>query len=203
MNRIYVLLGCLQAVNPGWQKPLKLIKKLITSYGFVKDAWVLDAMCGSGSTSHAALLCGMNSFMFDKVPWKLHSALKRCRAFREMHSEDKELEGEPPKDPSDDDEDEEANADMDVDRENLEGLLDTAGMEVPTDSPALDHGKNVRLQTVCIVKNKFFTIVTNDFTYTSIFHYLCADSQQHEGADSQQQEGDEGVGGGGGIEEGE
>ena len=95
-------------MNSGWQKPLQLIKDLIDVYGFLQNGWVLDAFCGSGATSHAALLMGMNSFAFDKSKYKVDATLYRTSHFRELHGAKAELEASGKKRARDKDSDEDS-----------------------------------------------------------------------------------------------
>ena len=61
-----------------WQKPIKLILRFILLHGrpnsedpadetsWEKRPWVMDAGCGSGTASLAAILLGMNAYAFDE-----------------------------------------------------------------------------------------------------------------------------------------
>ena len=92
----------LQAVNPAWQKPLKLLMSLISRYGFFKNGWILDAMCGSGSSSHAAILSGMNAFLFDEIDWKVKASKFRAEDFRNQYDSETEILGRQEKETQDD-----------------------------------------------------------------------------------------------------
>jgi SAM-dependent methyltransferase len=58
-------------VISSWQKPIKLISRFLALHGRPSndheggEAWVLDAGCGSGTASIAAILLGMNAYAFD------------------------------------------------------------------------------------------------------------------------------------------
>jgi len=82
----------LQAVNAGWQKPLELLEKLLKTYGFSEGGWVLDAFCGSGSTSVAATLVGLNSFAFDKKAFKVEATRYRVKNYTDGYSATEEQE---------------------------------------------------------------------------------------------------------------
>ena len=83
----------LQAVNPGWQKPVNLITTIIRRYMLEPGGWILDGFCGSGSTTHAAILCGMSAFCFDHNDFKLSATIQRAQSFREVTGPDAELIG--------------------------------------------------------------------------------------------------------------
>lgn len=80
-----------QAVLPGWQKPLKLMQLIITRYMLVTGAWVLDGFCGTGSTSHAAIMLGMSAFAFDIDQAMVQATTFRVEQWRTMHSADEEI----------------------------------------------------------------------------------------------------------------
>ena len=82
----------LQAVNPGWQKPLELLEKLLKTYGFSEGGWVLGAFCGIGSTSVAAILVGLNSFAFDKKAFKVEATRYRVKHYTDGYSVTEEQE---------------------------------------------------------------------------------------------------------------
>lgn len=53
-----------------WQKPVLLLQRLIKQHMFDEagDGYIVDAGCGSGSATIAALLSGMNAIAYDKDP---------------------------------------------------------------------------------------------------------------------------------------
>lgn len=54
-----------QAICDGYQKPISLLYHQICQHMAVKGGWILDAGCGSGSASVAALHAGMNVLAYD------------------------------------------------------------------------------------------------------------------------------------------
>ena len=61
----------------GWQKPQLLISQLIRQHMHSPDSWILDAMCGTGTTSVCALKLGMHAMAFDINKETATAALKR------------------------------------------------------------------------------------------------------------------------------
>ena len=80
-----------KTVNPH-QKPQALLKEFIEIHMLGEDPtatddnghpqnWILDACCGVGSTSMAALRAGMNVIAFDNDPYMVSSASMRLQNF--------------------------------------------------------------------------------------------------------------------------
>ena len=146
-----------QPVNPGWQKPLALIRTLIDRYGFFRNGWVLDAMCGSGTTTHAAILSGMNSFLFDSNDWKVKAALNRAVEWRSQYDQNAELVGKEPQNPNDEedliDDDDEGGDGGKGDDVLHDDLLAMAGTE------AVDGEEPTG--TMCLLVIQFLSSVSN------------------------------------------
>ena len=51
-----------------WQKLQVLLKAIIAQHMLVDGAFVVDAGCGSGSATMAALRMGLNAIAYDKNP---------------------------------------------------------------------------------------------------------------------------------------
>ena len=133
----------LQAVNSGWQKPLKLALKLIKRYGQLQGGWVLDGFCGSGVFTHAAILSGMSAYCFDSRKDKIDSTLFRAEHFRAQPSAEEELisramEVERQKEEEEEEEDENMDGDNDdtqaVASNHAEFIFQSAGADVEDDS---------------------------------------------------------------------
>ena len=50
-------------------------------------------MCGSGSSTHAAILSGMNAFLFDEIDWKVKASKFRAEDFRNQYDPETEILG--------------------------------------------------------------------------------------------------------------
>ncbi|KAK3266122.1 hypothetical protein CYMTET_25225 [Cymbomonas tetramitiformis] len=83
------------------QKPLALLMELIQCHmlgdnpGKVDENghplnWILDACCGVGSTSMAAMRCGMNAIGFDHDQYMVSSAQQRLTNFNAEPDQDAE-----------------------------------------------------------------------------------------------------------------
>ena len=81
----------LQAVLPGWQKPVKLMQAIIQRHMLVQGAWILDGFCGTGSMSHAAIISGMSAFAFDQNQEMVMATANRVDQWRSMQSPDNEI----------------------------------------------------------------------------------------------------------------
>ena len=81
----------LQAVLPGWQKPVKLMQAIIQRHMLVQGAWILDGFCGTGSMSHAAIISGMSAFAFDSNQEMAMATAHRVDQWRSMQSPDTEI----------------------------------------------------------------------------------------------------------------
>ena len=60
-----------------WQKPQVLLKALIAQHMLVDGAFVVDAGCGSGSGTMAALRMGLNAIAYDKNPVVVKGVIER------------------------------------------------------------------------------------------------------------------------------
>ena len=84
--------GC--AVNTH-QKPLLLLANLLETHGKgpppCNQNWVLDAGCGSGSASHAALLSGMNVIAFDYDEDMVQMTTERLTSLHNVYTADEEI----------------------------------------------------------------------------------------------------------------
>jgi hypothetical protein len=60
-------------------------------------------MCGSGTTTHAAILSGMNSFLFDSNDFKVKASMNRAVEWRSQYNENAELVGKEPQNADEDD----------------------------------------------------------------------------------------------------
>ena len=54
-----------QAIVKGWQKPQSLITKIMQRHMNVPEGYILDAMCGTATTTLCALNLGMHAVAFD------------------------------------------------------------------------------------------------------------------------------------------
>ena len=50
-------------------------------------------MCGSGASTHAAILSGMNAFLFDEIDWKVKASKFRAEDFRNQYDPETEILG--------------------------------------------------------------------------------------------------------------
>jgi len=66
-----------QPVVKGWQKPQQLIDAIIKRHMTRVNGNILDAMCGTATTSVCALRAGMNAVAFDKDKFTSIAALAR------------------------------------------------------------------------------------------------------------------------------
>ncbi|KAK3274850.1 hypothetical protein CYMTET_16989 [Cymbomonas tetramitiformis] len=93
------------------QKPLALLMELIQCHmlgnnpGKVDDDghplnWILDACCGVGSTSMAAMRCGLNAIGFDHDPYMVSSAQQRLTNFDAEPDPDAETKPKKKSDPT-------------------------------------------------------------------------------------------------------
>ena len=97
--------------------------------------FVLDGFSGTASASHAALLCGMNAFAFDKNPRMITAGVARIQHLRDELDEDDEIldlghgesPGERKKREAHEAESFEQQQVEQENREALEALLDSAG----------------------------------------------------------------------------
>jgi hypothetical protein len=124
-------------VQPGWQKPLSLLKRIIKRYMLQPGCFVLDAFSGTAATSVAAIYCGMQAFAFDSNPRMIAAGLHRVEHFRNKHDEFAEVEKtkeNPKKRPAPDDDDEEQRQLEEDDAAALEAYLENAGV-VDNDEP--------------------------------------------------------------------
>ena len=55
-----------QAIVKGWQKPQSLITKIMQRHMNVPEGYILDAMCGTATTTLCALNLGMHAVAFDE-----------------------------------------------------------------------------------------------------------------------------------------
>ncbi|KAK3250333.1 hypothetical protein CYMTET_40273 [Cymbomonas tetramitiformis] len=93
------------------QKPIALLMELIQCHmlgdnpGKVDENghplnWILDACCGVGSTSMAAMRCGMNAIGFDHDQYMVSSAQQRLTNFHAEPDQDAELKPKPKSEPT-------------------------------------------------------------------------------------------------------
>ncbi|KAK3279685.1 hypothetical protein CYMTET_12441 [Cymbomonas tetramitiformis] len=93
------------------QKPLALLMELIQCHmlgdnpGKVDDDghplnWILDACCGVGSTSMAAIRCGLNAIGFDHDPYMVSSTQQRLTNFDAEPDQDAETKPKKKSDPT-------------------------------------------------------------------------------------------------------
>ncbi|KAK3251757.1 hypothetical protein CYMTET_38922 [Cymbomonas tetramitiformis] len=93
------------------QKPLALLMELIQCHmlgdnpGKVDEDghplnWILDACCGVGSTSMAAIRCGLNAIGFDHDPYMVSSAQQRLTNFDAEPDPDAETKPKKKTDPT-------------------------------------------------------------------------------------------------------
>ena len=77
------------------QKPLLLLANLLETHGKgpppCNQNWVLDAGCGSGSASHAALLSGMNVIAFDYDEDMVQTTTERLTSLHNVYTADEEI----------------------------------------------------------------------------------------------------------------
>ena len=127
-------------------------------------------MCGSGTTTHAAILSGMNSFLFDSNDWKVKAALNRAVEWRSQYDQNAELVGKEPQNPNDEedliDDDDEGGDGGKGDDVLHDALLAMAGTE------AVDGEEPTG--TMCLLVIQFLSSVSNSRQRTQAgLTFLC------------------------------
>ena len=116
---------------------MQLLQGIIRRYMLKIGCYILDGFCGTGSTSHAAVLLGMRAFAFDEDHAMVQAAAYRVEQWRNQYTPSGEIEHNlKRKQPEDDDEDSDeekeealaaARLEKEMSQKRVKSLLESAG----------------------------------------------------------------------------